>query len=197
MNQLEFVIGALKDLKTVGTVFPCSVASAKKMTKPVDFSSALTIVELGGGTGAITKEILKNMRPDAKLYVFEIHPKFAQALREMGDPRMVVIEDSAEHMEAHLEKLGITQADAVISTLPLVLIDEKVRNEIMDAAMRVVKPSGCFVQIQLSLLTKKEMQARFENLKIDFTPLNIPPAFFYIVTKDPETQETEAMRLPV
>jgi phospholipid N-methyltransferase len=193
VNYIDFVINAIKNMKTVGTVFPCSPQAARKMTKPVDFAHATYLVELGGGNGAITKEILHQMRPETRLMVFELNPEFAESLRKLNDERMLVINDSAEHLEKYLKQEGIEQVDAVISTLPLVMFDEKTRNGIMDAVMRVVKPSGVFIQIQLSLLTKKEMEERFEeNLRIDFTPFNIPPAFFYIITKDAE----EVVELP-
>lgn len=186
VNNFDFIINAFKNMKTVGTVFPCSPQAARKMTKPVNFEEAKFLVELGGGNGAITKEILQQMRPETKLMVFELNPAYAESLRKLGDSRMTVINDSAEHLEKYLQEAGVEQVDAVISTLPLVMFDEKMRNDIMDAVMRVVKPSGVFIQIQLSLLTKKEMEERFPNLRIDFTPFNIPPAFFYIVTKDSE-----------
>jgi len=188
MKNLEFIVGSLKNFKWSGTVFPCSSASAKKMTKPVDFKNAKIIVELGGGAGAITKEILKRMRPETKLIVFEINPEFAEFLREFKDKRMTVITDSAEHLEKHLKKMGIEQVDAVISTLPLVIFDKALRNRILDTVTRVVKPSGMFVQISYSFLTRKEMRERFKkSMRIDFTPFNIPPAVFYIMTFDPKT----------
>lgn len=183
MRTLEFLLGALKDLKTVGSLFPHTPMAARKMTKPVDFGNARVIVELGGGNGAVTRDILRRMRSDAKLFVFEIHPDFAESLRRIGDGRMTVIQDSAEHLEKYLNDYGLSQVDAVISTLPLVIIDEPVRGAIIEAAMRVLKTGGYFVQIQYSLATKKDMRARFKNLKIDFTPFNLPPAFFYIVKK--------------
>lgn len=183
MKTLEFLIGALKNLRTVGSLFPHTSFAARKMTGPVDFKTARLIVELGGGTGAVTHQILKDMRPDAKLFEFELNPPFAEALRKIDDNRMLVIQDSAANLEKHLKDQGVDRVDAVISTLPLVIMDEAVRNAILDAAMRVLKPGGCFVQIQYSLTTKKEMKARFNNLKIDFTPFNLPPAFFYIVIK--------------
>jgi len=192
MKSLEFIVGSIKHFKWSGTVFPCSPASAKKMTKPVDFKSAKVIVELGGGTGAITKEILKRMKPDTKLIVFELNPEFADILREFKDKRMTVITDSAEHLEKHLKKMGIETVDAVISTLPLVVFEKALRDKILDAVTRVVKPKGCFIQIQYSLLTKKEMDERFKkNMRIDFTPFNVPPAFFYIVTIDPKTSDSK------
>lgn len=184
MNDIGFIANSLKNLKTVGTIFPCSPASARKMTEPIDFRTATVLVELGGGTGAITKEILRNMRPDARLIVFEMNPEFAESLRRLNDTRMTVVQDSAEHLEKYMREHGLKDADAVISTLPFVIIEERLRNDIMEAVMRILRPGGHFIQIQYSLITKKEMKSKFKNLRIDFTPFNLPPSFFYIVTKE-------------
>ncbi len=184
MKTLDFLARALKNLKTIGTFFASSSAAARKMTEPVDFKNARVIIELGGGTGAITKEILQRMHVDAKLYVFEIYTPFVEDIRKISDQRLEVIQDSAEHLEQHLKDLGIEKVDAVISTLPLVIFKEDTRNIILDSAFHVLKPKGVFTQIQYSLMTIKEMKKKFKFLKINFTLFNIPPAFIYIVKKN-------------
>jgi len=180
MKTTNFFVESLKNLKTVGTLTPCSPAAAKKMTKPVDFSKAEVIVELGGGTGAITKEILKNMNAETKLFVFEINPNFAKSLRELSDGRMVVINDSATKIVERLKSFGVQKADYVISTLPLALMDKPTKDEVFKAVTDVLKVKGRYIQIQYSLVSKKQIKEKFGNIKVDFTPLNFPPAFFYI-----------------
>jgi len=46
------------------------------------------IVEMGPGTGAITRGILEAMRPDDQLDCFELNPDFADYLRQLvaSDP---------------------------------------------------------------------------------------------------------------
>lgn len=171
-------------MKTVGTVFPFTAVASRKMIQTVDFNHGKNFVELGGGNGAVTRELLKKMRPDARLIVFELDPKYAASLRQIIDRRLTVIQDSAEHLEKYLKQEGMEQVDAVLSTLPLVIFEKRLRNRIMDEVMRVLKPGGCYIQMQFSVMTKKEMKARFKNMRITFTPFNMPPAFFYIVTKE-------------
>ncbi len=160
----------------VGTVFPCSAQSARKLTEPINFGEAKRIVELGGGTGAITKEILKKMKPDASLTVFETSAPFSEILKGFGDPRLTVINDSAQEIGKYVNG----KIDAIISTLPLALLSRESKEKIFDAAKSLLKPSGRFVQIQYSLLSREELNEKFRIMKIGFIPLNIPPAFFYV-----------------
>jgi phospholipid N-methyltransferase len=79
----------------------------RDMLQPIDFARAQVIVELGAGNGIFTHEILRRMRPDAVLICFEIHPKFCEMLREnISDKRFMLIEDSAENLQKHLEQQG-------------------------------------------------------------------------------------------
>ncbi len=171
-------------MKTVGTVFPFTAVASRKMIQTVDFKNGKNFVELGGGNGAVTRELLKKMRPDARLIVIELDPKYADSLRKIADKRLTVIQDSAEYLEKIVKQEGMDQVDAVLSTLPLVIFEKGLRNKIMDSVMRVLKQGGYYIQMQFSVMTKKEMKSRFNNMRITFTPFNMPPAFFYIVTKE-------------
>ncbi len=179
-NTMHFFIESLKHWKTIGAFAACSSAVARKMTKPIDFSRASLLVELGGGTGAITREILSCMRPDARLIVFEINASFAETLRRIGDPRLVVVNDSATELGSYLREQGIRKVDHVISTLPLGTMSRVVRARILTEVLAVLDPDGRYVQIQYSLLSRQQIKEAFPRVQLDFTPFNFPPAFFYI-----------------
>jgi len=121
MNKIDFLKESLRNLKTVGTVTRSSPFLCKGMIKPVDFKKADVIIELGGGDGVVTKHILRAMKPDAKLLTFEVNGHFCNIIREIKDDRLHVIEDSAEHLEAHLKKHGIKKVDYIISLFLLFL----------------------------------------------------------------------------
>ena len=180
MNKVGFLMESIKHFGMVGTVIPSSQMSAIKMTRPVDFNRAKIIVELGGGTGVITKEILRRMDKTAKLFVFETNPNFAKALSNLKDERLTVLEESAINAVERLGSLGVKQVDYVISTLPLAIMDEETNEKILEAVSKILKPSGRYVQIQYSLISKNRIKRKFPKLKVDFTLLNFPPAFFYI-----------------
>ncbi len=180
MKTTTFFLESIKNMKTVGAVAACSPRAVRKMTKPVNFSQATLIVELGGGTGVVTKEILARMRVDARLIVFEINPVFAEMLSQLADERLTVVNESALQLGTYLASHGIMHADAVVSTLPLSIMDRETRAGILDAVQAVLEPDGRYVQIQYSLVSKREIENKFTSVSLDFTPFNFPPAFVYI-----------------
>lgn len=166
----------LKEKKGVGAIAPSSKFLAKKMTEPIDFSRANLIVELGPGTGNITKAILKNMKFDARLLAFEINECFVSRLNELGDERLSIISDSAENIGKYVEGKTV---DYVISSLPLAVIPQKVKDNIVASSMKHLKDDGQFIQFQYSLNARKMLKENFNEVKVDFTAINIPPAFVY------------------
>src|ERR1700719_1653599 len=80
---------SLKSFSTTASVVPSSPYLARAMLSSIDFSRAKSIVEVGVGTGAMTHELLRRMRPDARLYALDINPRFIDFLREaIVDPRL-------------------------------------------------------------------------------------------------------------
>ena len=68
----------------------------------------------------------------------------------------------------------------MVSSLPLTLFDRSDREQLIKELKNVLKPMGSYIQFQYSLSLKKSIQKVFEDkVEIDFTPLNIPPAFIY------------------
>jgi len=116
---LSFFKQYLKNPRQVGAVFPSSRFLVRKMLEPIDFERARIIVELGSGEGKFTRAILKRMRPDSRLYVIEINPKFIEKLRLIDDRRLILIPDNAEKLGAILKGQQIGAADCFVSGLPL------------------------------------------------------------------------------
>ena len=49
-------------------------------SRKIDFDDARVIAEYGPGEGVHTREIVRRMRPDAELLVFEARPRFLEGL---------------------------------------------------------------------------------------------------------------------
>ncbi len=174
-----------QEKKMVGSMIPSSRYLAKKMLQNVNFKKARILVELGPGTGIFTRKILEQMHEDAKLFVFELNNQFFQRLQEeITDDRLVLIHDSAEHIQKYLNEAGLLHADYVISSLPLTNFPNKLKKTILKAAHHSLKNEGQFIQFQYSLNSKKFLEAQFDETNIAFTPLNFPPAFIYTCTKN-------------
>ncbi|OJJ17446.1 hypothetical protein BKI52_26605 [marine bacterium AO1-C] len=183
LNRFQFFIEATRNIKQAGTVTQSSRFLIKKMLAPIDFSQAKTIVELGAGNGCITRAILKKMQPDAQLLSFEVNPKFVELLKNIEDERLHVIDDSAEKIPEFLAKYNSTQADAIVSGLPLAIFSKELNASIMQSIIATLNPEGVYTQFQYSLASQGMLRKKFDAVKVDFTPLNVPPAFVYICQK--------------
>ncbi|MBC9813384.1 methyltransferase [Crocinitomicaceae bacterium CZZ-1] len=173
-----------KEKKTVGAMAPSSRFLTEKMLQHIDFKSAKVIIELGPGTGVFTDEIISRMRNDATLLVFEVNDSFFENLhKKVRDKRVHLIHDSAEKIEEYLQKYGFEKADVVVSSLPLAVFTPQLRNNILTASENALTTSGKYIQFQYSLQAKSLLKKLFKDVKIAFTPFNLPPAFVYTCTK--------------
>ena len=183
MGTINFFREGLKNLKTVGTVTRSSKSLCKNMVRHVRFADAGLIVELGAGDGVITRFILDHMKPEAKLLVFEVNPKFCDLLRKIDDPRLVVIEDSAENMGEYLRQIGAAEVDYVLSAIPFVALPKELGARIVRECYRYLKNNGRYIQIHYSLLARRLYETVFGNVDVNFVPLNMPPAFVLVSVK--------------
>jgi phospholipid N-methyltransferase len=166
-----------------GSITPSSIFLCRKMISEINFSEARCIVELGPGEGAITREILKRMAPHTQLFLFEMNKDYVDAFLQFNDPRVHTINDSAEFVSRYLKEYGIDKADYVISSLPLSLFPDELKDKILDESQKVLRPRGIYMQYMYFTDMAETFKQRFQNVKRNFVPLNIPPAFVYTCYK--------------
>jgi len=183
MHKTKFFLQYLKNPRDVGSITPSSKYLIKKMISQIDFPNARYILELGSGNGCITKELLKNMDLESKLITFETNEKFCETISKIEDERLYIINDSAENILHYLEKLKIKKADYIISGLPLAILPKDTRKIILNSISKSLKENGLYIQFQYSLRSYKQIKQLFSQVNVNFTPLNIPPAFIYICKK--------------
>lgn len=180
-TKRKFLKEFWKDKQMVGAISPSTRFLGEKMIENVDFDKARMIVELGPGTGVFTELILNRMHPDAKLLVFELNDSFYQNLaKRFDDPRVQIIHDSAEKIADYTDGKKV---DAVISSLPLMVFSEELRNNVVNAAYDSLKKDGKYMQFQYSLQSKKLLQSVYKTVSVKFTMKNLPPAFVYTCSK--------------
>lgn len=180
--KTKFLRQFFKDRQMVGAVAPSTRFLAEKMLKNIDFETAKIIIELGPGNGVFTEIMLQRMRPDAKLFVFELNEEFhKEVAAKISDPRAQIILDSAENIANYVPEVGT--ADAVVSSLPLMVFPEQLRSNVVNAAHKALHKDGKYVQFQYSLQSKRYLETIFNKVNIQFTIRNLPPAFVYTCEK--------------
>ena len=182
-NKFSFLQTAIKSMRTTGAVWPSSEGLIRKMLSPVHWESAELIVELGAGSGAITRRILSKMRPDATLLSYEINPDFHHELVAIKDPRLKLVFESAEALPEHHLFDNAKKADAVISALPLAIIPFRTTVGIINAIKDILTSRGVYVQFQYSLHSHAMLKRSFNDINLKFELINIPPAVVYVCHK--------------
>ena len=176
-------LNLIKSIRTSGTVTPSSKALIKTLLASIDFESARCIIELGPGTGCVTKSILQRMHSDCVLICFEVNSDFIGSLEALEDSRLRVVNACASSIRNVLDDLSIKEVDHIVSSLPLTLIDNDVVANILESARSNLREGGRFLQFQYSLSNYSELKPIFKTVKLDFTLRNMPPAFIYECTK--------------
>jgi phospholipid N-methyltransferase len=174
--------------RKVGAVWPTSRWAVRDLLNMGDLPRARTVVEFGVGTGVYTEEVLKRLHPDGIFLAFEIDPDLASAVAaRLKDPRLRVINDSAENVEAYLEG---AKADIIVSSLPFTTLPTDMRQNIFDAAHRALAPDGQMLVLQYSNTVLSDLKRFFSPIRRRFSPLNVPPAFLFACSVSDAPAET-------
>ena len=174
--------------RQVGSVAPSSCFLTRAMLDCVDWENALSVAELGAGTGVFTREVVKRARPDAKVLVFEVDPAL-QAMIRREHPDLKLYGD-AQALLSIMKDEGIEKLDFVISSLPFTVLPREVGTNILNAVQDALRPEGRFVAYQYSNIMRPMLNARFSQVRRKFVPLNIPPAFVFDCSGDRRAAQT-------
>lgn len=167
---------------TIASFVPSSRFLSRALIKGIDWDKSKCIVELGAGTGPVTAQVVKRIKPHTKLIVIEQDPDFCRRLREKfpGMPNLDVVEGDACKLDQILAERGITVCDHVLSGLPTPSIPAPAREAIMTAAAKVLPPEGVFRQLtNMPWIYYRFYMNYFSNVSFSLVPLNFPPAGVY------------------
>lgn len=128
----------------VGSVAPSSRGLGRAMAAELPREYEVC-VELGGGTGSLTRAILAAGVPSHKLVVIERDARLASHLRKRF-PKVKIIRGDAQNLRVLLAREGIDHADAIISGLPLRNLPGAVRRNIATEVFGALAMGGIYVQ---------------------------------------------------
>jgi phospholipid N-methyltransferase len=177
---LLFARNFFRHPRMLGSIVPSSRFLIRELLNPVDWTRARVIVEYGPGVGVITAEVLRRMRADALLIAIEMNPDFVSYLRgALTDPRLRVVEGSAESVDEILRRFGQHQADYIISGIPFSTIPAPLRERILRTTRAVLAPGGAFLVYQFSTRVLEDLRRIFGYVGRKFEPLNVLPAHLF------------------
>lgn len=147
---------------------------------------ARRVIELGGGTGAITRELLAHGVLGRDLLVVELnqalyahlHARFPQVRLVLGDARdLPVLADRSGYLQGG-------RADAVVSGLGLLSMSHDEQRQVLEAAFSCLREGAPFIQFtygpQPPVLDEVASELRARVRKGGFVLRNVPPATVYV-----------------
>jgi phosphatidylethanolamine/phosphatidyl-N-methylethanolamine N-methyltransferase len=144
-DTLEFLAQWVRRPAAVGAILPSGKSLAHAMAKQIDVERPGLVLELGGGTGTITKACIEIGVDPAQIVVLEKAPAFCALIRQRF-PEVTVIRGDARYLKRLLRTRELGPFKAVLSGLPLLSIPEAQRNAILSQSFDVLAQDGVFVQ---------------------------------------------------
>lgn len=131
------------------------------------------IIELGAGTGAVTKALLQRGVPASRLIVFEQAQSMASLLRQRF-PGIRIIQDDAAKMKNYIPKDAYIAF--MISSLPFVSLPQAISENIISAIKDNIEDNH-LIQYTYALHQKTLLEEKgFEINNKETVWFNLPPA---------------------
>jgi phosphatidylethanolamine/phosphatidyl-N-methylethanolamine N-methyltransferase len=178
-DEVRFFKGWIEGPKSVGTPFPTSAYTGRSMARHIDLASKLPVLEIGAGTGVITRAILKHGTPASRLYAVEYSADFAACLRE-NFPSVHIIEGDAFDLETTLGEQRRAIFDCVISAIPLLNFKPCERVDYIEMLLDRIPTGRPVVQVTYGPLSPvPKGVGSFTATRADFVFRNVPPAHIW------------------
>jgi phosphatidylethanolamine/phosphatidyl-N-methylethanolamine N-methyltransferase len=174
----KFLRRFLGDPKRTGAVAPSSPFLAREMARAVDPHAAGFVIELGPGTGPVTKALIARGIRRERLLLVEYDPYFCNLLAERF-PRARILRGDAYALGETLAGRAPRPVAAVVSSLPLLNETPERRIALLDDAFALMGPEGVFVQFTYGLrspMPREALAGRYIGRSGAPILRNLPPA---------------------
>jgi phosphatidylethanolamine/phosphatidyl-N-methylethanolamine N-methyltransferase len=179
-EEIRFFKGWMDGPKEVGSILPTSGTTARRMASVIDVTSGLPVLELGPGTGVITKAILEQGIAPDQLVCVEYSEDFIDHLRQTY-PGVHFIHGDAFNLDETLGARAGDLFDSIISGIPLLNFPMPVRIALIEDLLNRVPPGRPVVQITYGPRSPVAPgKGTYSVDRLDFVMRNLPPAHLWL-----------------
>lgn len=184
-ENIQFLQAFLKNPLKVGSIAPSSPELASRMIEGITPDEDNIVLELGVGTGAITKHLLEVL-PNKNSYLgIEIDKKLVDSMKKRYDGLNIVCGNAAEVYNIH-KRSGLGKVGYIICCLPFVSLPNEVGEQILLEIDKFMQ-EGCTVRtfqyahgfyMPSALKLREFMRNRYgRSQKSPLIVKNVPPAY--------------------
>ena len=163
--------------RNVASLIPTSKRGIQSICKSIDFSKDNIFVEYGGGTGVISRYLIRNMTADSLLIIIEKNFKLYSHLKKLENKNVLIHYGCASHIKSILTRYGLSKANYILSGIPFSFITKKQTELILKDTSQSLTNGGMFIVYQYSSMMKQQLKSYFSTIKEDRVLLNLPPLF--------------------
>ena len=182
VHSVQFLSAWLRNPRQAGALLPSGSRLAQAMAAQVDPGRGL-VVELGVGTGAITRALLARGVAPEQLILIEKDPALFGAM-ERHFPGVIALRGDAAHLGQLLERAGVGPAGTLVSSLPLLSMTRRQRLRVLIRMFSSLGMGGVLVQFTYSPLPPiPDMLAAalgVSGTRVSHVFSNLPPAAVWV-----------------
>lgn len=159
----------------MGSIMPSSATLCRRIASLVTCGEDEVVVELGAGTGVISRALLAAGLPPERLVVVEIVPEMAQHLRGVLPGANVICGDAFALARDLPDRLH-GKVGTAICGIPLVMLPLEQQRRFVDA-VETVAPGRGFLLYSYCVTSPLPMRKlHLAGKREAWTPMNFPPA---------------------
>ncbi len=177
-DHAHFLLSLTSSPRLTGAVAPSGRALARAMAEAAGPLDQGLIVELGPGTGPVTRALIDRGVDPRRLVMVEYNPQFCGMLTERF-PGAQVVEGDAYDVRRMLAGFAGVRIAAFVSSLPLLTRPPRDRERLIGDAFALMGRAGVFVQFTygpLSPIPLEVCEGRYAARRGRAIWANIPPA---------------------
>ena len=157
----------------MGAIYPSSKSLANKMAAQIPNTLSDIVVEIGPGTGTITRALLDSGIQAEKLIIIERSEAMVNYLHAQFND-LQIIHGDAKHIKQLVNNQSVS---CIVSSLPLKSLQAKDAEEIIAAIYATLIPDGIYIQYGYKFFREKlNLEQHFNLIHSKHVWFNLPPA---------------------
>ena len=167
----------------VGALLPSSPALARLLARNVEIGPDDAVIEIGAGTGSITKALLEAGIPRDRLFVVEIDSDMYGYLRKQF-PQVEIIHGDATKLLDIVPSRWHGNVSTVVSGIPMITLPFEAQQRLIRSVFSIMKPGGQMLQYTYSLISPiPQDKLGLSVRRCGMAFLNVPPASVFSFRK--------------
>jgi phosphatidylethanolamine/phosphatidyl-N-methylethanolamine N-methyltransferase len=168
----------------IAAASPSGARLADRVARLVDLSRPGPVLELGAGTGSLTRGLIRAGCPPQRIIALEREPRLARVLRREF-PSLIVIEGDATRIGKYLPPAA-GRLCAAVSSLPIIWFPVPRQRAVVTPCLDRLGPDGSFLQITNAFTSPLAMdELGLAGQEVARVWLNLPPVQVWSYTRRP------------